>query len=203
MSRTDLHPLFDQCLGKACLDGAKVTVRVAATHSHTGAARDKIVAIDSCVADLVEALYPMAASSCCGHRQTEGRILLYDGRVLRIYNHTGVPGAMPKGAWGYEMDTEPVVRLAELGDDPMSNAQELQDALDRHEASHWNNRLTKDSPIVEAARLVANSNIQAATRYAVQFFMGDKVANKPIPSHIQTGVERIVTMALTRPGDTK
>ena len=98
--------LFDQCLGKACLDGAEVTVRVAATHSHTGAERDKIVAIDSCVADLVEALYPLAASSCCGHGQTEGRILLYDGRVLRIYNHTETLGAMPEGAWGYEAEQE-------------------------------------------------------------------------------------------------
>ena len=29
---------------------------------------------------------------------------------------------------------------------------DLQDELDRHEAAHWNNRLTKDSLIVEAAR---------------------------------------------------
>ena len=79
-----------------------MTVWVEASHSYTGKGRSKIIPIDSCIADLVESLYPMTASSCCGHGQTEGRILLYDGRVLRIYKNRSLLGAMPEGPWGYD-----------------------------------------------------------------------------------------------------
>ena len=41
---------------------------------------------------------------------------------------------------------------------------DLQDELDRHEAAHWNNRLTKDSLIVEAARKYANPDYEAAAK---------------------------------------
>ncbi len=94
-------PNRDKCRGRECLDGTETTVWVSADHSHTREGRDKKIVVDSCIADLVNALYPMAASSCCGHRQTEGRILLYDGRVLRVYTDMETPGAMPDGPWGY------------------------------------------------------------------------------------------------------
>ena len=89
------------CKGEGCLEGVDTIVWVEAGHSYTGKGRSKVIPIDSCIADLVKALYPMAASSCCGHGQTEGRILLYDGRVLRIYQDKIIPDAMPNGPWGY------------------------------------------------------------------------------------------------------
>lgn len=95
------RPNREKCRGRECLHGTETTVWISADHSHTGEGRDKKIAVDLCIADLVNALYPMAASSCCGHRQIEGRILLYDGRVLRVYNDRETPGAMPDGQWGY------------------------------------------------------------------------------------------------------
>ncbi len=41
---------------------------------------------------------------------------------------------------------------------------DLQDELDRHEAAHWNNRLTKGSFIVRAARKLANPTDQDLER---------------------------------------
>lgn len=55
--------------------------------SHTGADRWKVVDIDSCIADIVEALNEgevWTANSCCGHGKTDGSILLSDGRELII-----------------------------------------------------------------------------------------------------------------------
>jgi hypothetical protein len=79
-----------------------VEVWIEADHSYTGEGRDKLVGVDACIADLVTALYPLTAGSCCGHGQTAGSILLYDGRVLRVFHHTSEPGAMPEGPWGYD-----------------------------------------------------------------------------------------------------
>jgi hypothetical protein len=99
---TTKHPVFAGCKGANCLDGREVVVWVNAGLSHTGDGRDKRMRVDGCIADLVGALYPLAASSCCGHGQTEGRILLYDGRVLRVYHDRSSEGAMPTGEWGYD-----------------------------------------------------------------------------------------------------
>ncbi len=74
---------------------------------------------------------------------------------------------------------------------------DLTDALDRFP------KVTFDEAdmIIKTLRMVANPDIEAATRYAVRLFIGDKAADKPIMPHIQTGVERIVTIALTPPAD--
>ncbi len=97
---------MDDCQGKACLDGMEVDVWIAADHSHTREGYTKVVTVDACIADIVEGLYPLTAASCCGHRQNDGRILLYDGRVLRIYKDRDVGGAMPDGAWGFEENND-------------------------------------------------------------------------------------------------
>lgn len=62
-------------------------VNIPAALSHTGQSYWKEVGIDSCIADLVQALNDagiLTASCCCGHGKTEGRIDLQDGRVLMI-----------------------------------------------------------------------------------------------------------------------
>lgn len=64
-----------------------VRVKIAADLSHTGQARWKDVAIDSCIADVVEALQTAGidmVSSCCGHGLFWGCIGLEDGRHLLI-----------------------------------------------------------------------------------------------------------------------
>ena len=92
---------MSDCQGKACLDGEEVVVWIEADHSHTGVGRQKRITVDACIADIVNGLYPLPASSCCEHGQEDGRILLYDGRVLRIYKDKDEEGAMPDGIWGF------------------------------------------------------------------------------------------------------
>ena len=41
---------------------------------------------------------------------------------------------------------------------------------------------------------------EASARYAVKLFIGERAAEKPIPPHIQTGVQRIVDIALGETG---
>ena len=55
--------------------------------SHTNEARWEEKPVDSCIADIVDALNAAAiytANSCCGHGQSEGSILLHDERELKI-----------------------------------------------------------------------------------------------------------------------
>lgn len=55
--------------------------------SHTGEFHWAIKGVDSCIADLVNALNTAGiytAQSCCGHGKGDGRIDLHDGRVLII-----------------------------------------------------------------------------------------------------------------------
>lgn len=64
-----------------------VLVKIPASLSYNGLERWDYKPIDSCIADIVEALntggiYTIAC--CCGHGKGNGRIDLYDGRVLRI-----------------------------------------------------------------------------------------------------------------------
>lgn len=64
-----------------------VRVRIPKDLSHTGVAYWKDVAIDSCIADLVDALQKAGINmrhSCCGHFKTDGEIILEDGRKLII-----------------------------------------------------------------------------------------------------------------------
>jgi len=91
-----------RCQGAGCYRGGrKIKVHIRAELSHDGKAHDKIMRVDACITDLVESLYPHAAASCCGHEQTHGRILLHDGRVLKIFKDKSCIGAMPGGPWGY------------------------------------------------------------------------------------------------------
>ena len=98
---------FDGCRRGGCYhEETPVTVHISKGLSHDGKGHDKLMGIDSCIASLVEKLYPYTASSCCGHGQTEGRILLHDGRVLKIFNDKSADGAMPDGPWGYSSKGE-------------------------------------------------------------------------------------------------
>lgn len=60
-------------------------VIVAPGASHTGKSYAKDVAIDRCIADLVDALNNagiLTANCCCGHGKGTGSIALHDGRWL-------------------------------------------------------------------------------------------------------------------------
>jgi len=67
----------------------KVRVKIPADLSSTGKEKWKICKIDSCIADIVEALQSAGIDmrvSCCGHGKDLGDIHLQDGRVLVITN---------------------------------------------------------------------------------------------------------------------
>lgn len=62
-------------------------VPIPAHLSHTGSFRWELKGVDSCIADLVEALNAAGiytANSCCGHGERPGGIILHDGRVLTV-----------------------------------------------------------------------------------------------------------------------
>lgn len=62
-------------------------VPIPANLSYTGDFRWDTKGIDSCIADLVQALNNAGiytAQSCCGHGKGNGRIDLHDGRILYI-----------------------------------------------------------------------------------------------------------------------
>jgi hypothetical protein len=67
--------------------------------SHTGQFRWAIKGVDSCIADLVQALNNAGvytSNSCCGHGKTEGVIALHDGRELTINSaHSSVTVGCP------------------------------------------------------------------------------------------------------------
>jgi hypothetical protein len=55
--------------------------------SYTGKFRWAIKGIDSCIADIVNALNASGvytANCCCGHGERPGEIILHDGRTLTI-----------------------------------------------------------------------------------------------------------------------
>ena len=65
----------------------KIEVTIPEHLSHTGKAFKKIEQIDSCIAEIVDALETkgiMMTGSCCGHGKFNGRISLLDGRELLI-----------------------------------------------------------------------------------------------------------------------
>ncbi len=65
----------------------KVSVRIPADLACDGRAKRKLAKIDSCIADLVDALQKAdidMRGSCCGHGMVPGSIDLQDGRVLTI-----------------------------------------------------------------------------------------------------------------------
>ena len=62
-------------------------VLVPATLSCTGKSRWVIKAVDSCIADIVQALNDAGiytANCCCGHGSRRGEIILQDGRILYV-----------------------------------------------------------------------------------------------------------------------
>jgi hypothetical protein len=62
---------------------------ISARKSHTGKAFTKIIAIDACIAPIVDALNNAnieTEESCCGHGLCTGYIALMDGRILAICN---------------------------------------------------------------------------------------------------------------------
>lgn len=62
-------------------------VKIPADLSHTGEPRWKFLGVDSCIAPIVRALQCAGIdmrSSCCGHGERDGEIILADGRRLVI-----------------------------------------------------------------------------------------------------------------------
>lgn len=75
-------------------------VNIPAELSHTGKARWEVKPIDSCIADIVDALNKsgmLTSQSCCGHGKGPACIDLQDGRVLRVFGG----GVLP---WSGESD---------------------------------------------------------------------------------------------------
>ena len=65
-----------------------VRVRIPIHLSLTGEARWAEKGIDTCIADIIEALTQASIYTngcCCGHGVSTGNIILSDGRVLEIY----------------------------------------------------------------------------------------------------------------------
>lgn len=64
----------------------KVKVLIPARYAAEGVDVWKIKLIDSCIADIVEALQGKIKTigSCCGHGESKGEILLLDGRKLVV-----------------------------------------------------------------------------------------------------------------------
>ncbi len=68
-------------------DTIPVTVAISADLSSTGKSKQRIFAIDSCIAPIVDALQKAGIdmrASCCGHGNGNGEIELEDGRKLII-----------------------------------------------------------------------------------------------------------------------
>lgn len=64
-----------------------ILVKIPADLSHTGEAYWRTVGIDSCIADIVQALQTAGIdmrASCCGHGTPNGQIDLMDGRTLIV-----------------------------------------------------------------------------------------------------------------------
>ncbi len=74
-------------------DEVLLNVPIPANLSHTGEFRWETKGVDSCIAPIVKALNDASiytAGCCCGHGETDGNIILHDGRVLIIQ---AAPGA--------------------------------------------------------------------------------------------------------------
>lgn len=66
----------------------RLRVPISALCSHTGEFRWDEKPIDSCIADLVQALNDAGlhtGGSCCGHGKEKGYISLHDGRVMVLH----------------------------------------------------------------------------------------------------------------------
>lgn len=78
-------------------DTVDLCVNVPAHLAHDGKSRWDIKGIDRCIAPIVQALNDvgiLTASSCCGHGESEGVIILQDGRELVIRASGEAHGAL-------------------------------------------------------------------------------------------------------------
>ena len=72
-----------------CMHGNTIPLRLKtiAALSHTGEDYWREWGIDSCIADIVQALQAAGIDmrgSCCGHYKGDGEIVLADGRILKV-----------------------------------------------------------------------------------------------------------------------
>lgn len=65
----------------------KVKCTIIAGLSYTGKQREKLVKVDKCIAHIVRALSEAGikmTSSCCGHGEKDGQIMLDEGLLLTV-----------------------------------------------------------------------------------------------------------------------
>jgi hypothetical protein len=70
----------------------ELLVPIPAELSHSGKFRWAIKGVDSCIADIVQALNEAGiytSNSCCGHNKDDGIIFLHDGRTIIIKHDVG------------------------------------------------------------------------------------------------------------------
>jgi len=107
------------CLIKIpCPGTKKVRVIVPASHSHTGHEYSKVVSIDACIADVVEAFQTSGiktTGSCCGHGKNPGSIKLDDGREFIILFPNNVTNLAAAYSAIQEMLSEIDMELSEAG----------------------------------------------------------------------------------------
>lgn len=142
-------------------DTVMLCVNIPAHLSHTGAARWDMKAVDRCIAPLVEALNAagiLTASSCCGHGETDGEIMLQDGRTLRI-------GAATCDALRAEN-----ARLREAADDGAKLVEQLGAALLQMPGG-----MRKGNDIETIRALVHTMREREAERDALRAFLRDDV----------------------------
>lgn len=83
------------CPLEKCSWTTPVEVKIAAHLSRRGKDTWSIKPIDGCIADIVRALSHhgiVMLSSCCGHGLTDGKIVLHDGRIIKIAKADGEGG---------------------------------------------------------------------------------------------------------------
>ena len=77
-------------VGGECIFGKSeiiLNVLIPANLSHTGNFHWALKPVDKCIAPIVQALNDAGiytAGCCCGHGETDGNIILHDGRLLTI-----------------------------------------------------------------------------------------------------------------------
>jgi len=77
-------------IGGTCVFGRHeviLNVPIPANFSHTGKFRWALKPIDNCIAPIVQALNDAGiytSGCCCGHGETDGNVILHDGRLLTI-----------------------------------------------------------------------------------------------------------------------
>lgn len=68
----------------------KVEVIVPFWYSDSGSQETRIVGVDRCIAEIIEALNKggiATVASCCGHQIKPGRITFRNGRELMVFNN--------------------------------------------------------------------------------------------------------------------